>query len=139
MRRIIFFTLSLLSSVSFAQKSKSESKTNAQYYIHPLWIAMMDDPNTNYYEACKAFYAYWEGKIVPAETEGEAMDLGKVENIRGQEKEKEIPEESQRYVYEYKQFKHWELTMKNMIDVETGRIMSIDEVQNLITKERNKK
>jgi hypothetical protein len=42
-------------------------------------------------------------------------------------------------VYEYKQFKHWELTMKNMIDVETGRIMSIDEVQQIMKKERNKK
>ena len=131
--------LFLFSSAAQAQKNKAETPTNPIYKTQPLWIDMMNDPNANYYEACKAFYSFWEGKIVPAETEGEAMDLGKEENIRGEKNEKEIPEESQRYVYEYKQFKHWELTMKNMIDVETGRIMSIDEVQELITKERSKK
>ena len=122
-----------------AQKAKNETLVNPIYKTQPLWIDMMYDPNANYYEACKAFYSFWEGKIVPAETEGEAMDLGKEENIRDEKNEKQIPKESQRFVYEYKQFKHWELTMKNMIDIETGRIMSIDEVQELITKERSKK
>ena len=114
-------------------------KNDLLYKSSPVWISMMDDPNANYYEACKAFKIYWEGKIVPAETEGEAMDLGKDENIKGKQKEQDIPQESQQYVYEYKQFKHWELTMKNMIDVETGRIMSIEEVQQLMMKERSRK
>jgi len=112
-------------------------KNDLLYKSSPVWITMMDDPNANYYEACKAFKIYWEGKIVPAETEGEAMDLGKVDNIKGKQKEQDIPQESQQHVYEYKQFKHWELTIKNMIDVETGRIMSIEEVQQIIMKERN--
>jgi len=131
--------------IAFAQQKNQLAPPNndAKYRTNPVWIGMMENPNTNYYEACKAFNLYWEGKIVPAETEGEAMDLGKEENIKGREKEEEseekIPQSSQQYVYEYKQFMHWRLTMKNMIDVETGRIMSIDEVQEILRKERSKK
>lgn len=139
MRNLLLGFLILTCLQIHAQKVKQETPVNPLYKSQPLWINMMNDPNANYYEACRAFYAYWEGKKVPAETEGEAMDLGNEKNQKSEEKKERIPEESQRYVYEYKQFKHWELVMKNMIDVETGRIMTIDEVQELITKERSKK
>lgn len=135
----IFLTLFYCSLFAQTKSNTNLENKDSLYKSKPVWIAMMDDPNTNYYEACKAFKLFWEGKVVPAETKGEAIDLGKEENIKGEKKEKNIPQESQQYVYEYKQFMHWELTMKNMIDVETGRIMSIDEVQQIMMKERNKK
>ena len=138
----LLFTIFILICLGTNAQDKTvidTHKNDLLYKSSPVWISMMDDPNANYYEACKAFKIYWEGKIVPAETEGEAMDLGKEENIKGKQKEQDIPQESQQYVYEYKQFKHWELTMKNMIDVETGRIMSIEEVQQLMMKERSRK
>jgi hypothetical protein len=138
----VLFTILIVFCLNIKAQDKAiidTHKNDVLYKSSPVWIKMMNDPNTNYYEAVKSFNLFWEGKVVPAETEGEAMDLGKEENMKGEETEKDIPEESQQYVYEYKQFKHWELTMKNMIDLETGRIMSIDEVQQIMIKERNKK
>lgn len=136
----LFISLTLITfGVSAQEKLKLNVPNNDSIYrVKPIWIDMMNNPNTNYYEACKAFRLFWEGKVVPSETEGEAMDIGKKENIEGKGN-KAIPQESEKYVYEYKCFKNWERVTKNMIDVETGRILTIDEIQAIINIERNKK
>jgi hypothetical protein len=45
----------------FAQNSSDQSTTD--YTNYPVWIKMMDDPKTNYYEANKAYDEYWKHHI----------------------------------------------------------------------------
>lgn len=122
------------------------------YHESPVWIKMMNDPNVNYYEACKAFDIYWIGREIPAESEGEANELyvkkdkkdeGKSEREREREREreqkkgnykKEEHEEeeglhfkdpiSYTMVYSYKCFINWRETMKNRVDETTGYFLS---------------
>src|SRR5690348_1144632 len=51
----------------------------------PAWIAMMDDPNVNYYEAVKQFDLYWktrEKPVVENEMFESAEDEAKKEDIK---------------------------------------------------------
>jgi hypothetical protein len=140
-----------------SQAQKVDSTTAARqlltiYHDTPVWIKMMNDPNVNYYEACKAFNAYWMGREIPAETEGEANELyvkgdkkeeGKSERERERErerkkkkggnKEEEHEEEeglhfkdpdSYTMIYSYKCFINWRETVKNSVDPSTGHILS---------------
>ena len=92
---------------------------------YPYWIAMMDDPNVNYYKAVEAFEKYWEHREKPAEDDGEAKDIYGKEKSK-EEKEKEANRTIE-YVYEYKQFLNWQQIHKNLINPD-GRIMSPEEV-----------
>lgn len=120
---IVCITTSLIAQAQDFSSQTSKHTTNQE---KPVWIDMMGDPNVNYYEACKAFYSYWQGKELPAESEGEANDLGE------KEKEKEglhfKDPNSYAMIYEYKRFKNWEKVMINRIDPNSGRILTEQEL-----------
>lgn len=112
-----------------AQTSKEVEKSTAgtdslkqvDYATHPRWITMMDDTAANYFEVCKAFYAYWEGKIKPVREDNEAHNIFS----DGEEDDEEIlPSE---YTYEYKRFKFWERYYRDLHD-ENGIIFSADRI-----------
>ena len=96
----------------------------------PDWVAMIDNPSTNYHEAIKAFDAYWLGKIKPHEE----MDLD--EELTLQERgEREsyfkglsVAERSRFDLlqYHYKRFKQWKKEVKPYVQ-EDGRILSQQE------------
>jgi hypothetical protein len=99
----------------------------------PSWITMMDDPNVNYYEAVKAFDAYWKHKVKPVEED--EMDLSKDSNrVKTKEEEREEKERSHlkpsdpaiKYAFEYKRFLHWEQEMEPFVQPD-GHIKGMDE------------
>ncbi len=136
----VFFMLNMMCPLlALAQDIKPDSliRTDAALYRQqPLWIAMMNNPNVNYYEACKAFDLFWENRELPAESEGEAAELF------GNEKEadkgvKFKNSETYRYIYSYKQFVNWRKVMENKIDPQTGRLLT-EQQQLEIWKEQTK-
>jgi len=73
----------------------------------------MDDPNTNYYEALKAYDMYWKNHKQPVDEE-ELMNQGK-EKVGEEEEEKDKEErltpaekeEQNRMRYQSKRFERW--------------------------------
>jgi hypothetical protein len=120
---ILVVALSGLFNVLNAQDTSSVKHMVNSYHENPVWIGMMNNPETNYYEAQKAFYSYWEGRELPAESEGEANDLGKKEEEGLHLKDPT----SYAMIYEYKRFKNWEKVNAHRINPTTGRILTNEE------------
>ena len=91
---------------------------------------MMDDTNTNYFEAQNAFNEFWKNRPLPNE-ENELMGnkperkKSFFDTILLAKKEKR-EEESKKYTYEYKRFKHWEQKMLPYVQ-DDGRILTATE------------
>ena len=73
----LFSFFALITPSCKTKKSKDNSAVIHQDSLanFPYWIAMMNDPNTNYYEAVEAFEKYWEHREKPTEDSGEAKDI----------------------------------------------------------------
>jgi hypothetical protein len=84
---IILILMLLSSAVAAAQQSGTY--TEKQYAKEPLWIDMVDDTLTNYFEAEKAYAIYWQHHEKP-ETEhdiiGEREERKKIPSKRKQRK-----------------------------------------------------
>jgi hypothetical protein len=109
--------------LSTAQKTKTKSP-------EPSWIAMMDDPNVNYYAAVKAFDTYWKNKEKPVE-EGDLF-----ESVEDMAKEREIIEKAIKmgkndpaliYAFDYKRFLMWKNKVEPFVKPD-GRIKNMDEI-----------
>lgn len=146
--------LSFFSTQAQSLDSPSEKKLFQVYHTKPLWIAMMSDPNVNYFEACTAFEMYWTGREIPAETEGEANKLYETKGEDKKKSERELEREREKakkegfyrkeeheeveglhfedpnsytMIYAYKQFINWRRVMSHKIDPQTGRILTTEE------------
>ncbi|UKJ06738.1 hypothetical protein [Solitalea lacus] len=95
----------------------------------PSWIALMDDPNVNYFAAVKAFNLYWKHKEKPVE-ENELF-----ESVEDKEKEEKLERKRERlreddpaklYAFEYKRFLWWKEQVEPFV-LPDGRIKSMDE------------
>lgn len=127
MKRIFFLLL-----VGFIFNSGSiTAQTQA---IEPSWVKMMDDPNTNYYEAVNSFEQYWKGKELPMD-EGELLNEyisreEKREHNRAERKLRNMsPAERQQYdylAYQFKRFNNWSHEVKPFVQ-EDGHILSQEE------------
>jgi hypothetical protein len=121
---VAFTCLSATYSYSQDQQDSTTSKREMRNYReHPAWIDMMNEPNVNYFEACKAFDLFWENKEIPSESEGEAAML------YGDEKESEKGikfknKETYQYIYDYKKFINWRRVMENKVNSQTGRLLT---------------
>lgn len=103
---------------------------------YPYWIAMMENPASNYYQAVAAFDAFWAHREKPTENDGEGKDIyGRDKSV--QEKEKEA-HRSIEYVYEYKQFLNWMERNKNIVKPD-GSIPTPQEIMEQSKKERGLK
>lgn len=124
--------------------AKSQSHSNKEYERKPLWIQMMNDPAVNYFEAKKAFDLFWKNKPLPTEEDeimGEQHGSGEkrrsfLKELFKSKKERQ-EEESQRYAFDYKKFKHWERLVLPYVQ-EDGRILSQDEKLKLWQDSRQK-
>lgn len=127
--KILLPILFIFALVNDSCKTKSHNhkitKHKDSLENYPYWIAMMSDPNVNYYKSVEAFEKYWEHRAKPTEDDGEGKD------IFGKDKSKEEKEEeanrSIQYVYEYKQFLNWMQTNKNLVKPD-GTIMTQEEI-----------
>ncbi len=140
---LVLFVLSItntFSQTNILQTFNEDSKK-------PLWIKMINNPNVNYFEAIKTFREFWKEKKLPCEAGEEAgMDAFEVEvglrNPYKPESKREILRESKndkdakKYAYEVKQFRGWLQQVKPWIK-EDGTIISLDDQQKMIDKQRN--
>lgn len=106
----------------------AQSATSGTTQLQPNWVTMMNQPGVNYYEAVKAFDAYWENKELPVEEN----ELFKASNEEKEEagfvsKKKSVQtKETQQLAFEYKKFMHWKLKMLPFVK-EDGTIMNEEE------------
>jgi hypothetical protein len=127
------FCLFSFSVVSVAQSQQ----------VTPAWVKMMDDPNTNYYEAIKSFEQFWKGKEKPME-EGELINENmnkeaKKEHRNAERKLRNMsPVERQQYdylTYQFKRFNNWRHEVKQFVQ-EDGHILSQEERNNIFEQQQ---
>src|ERR1035437_1342694 len=137
--RVLFLSIVVLflmgSGKLFAQQNQNSkgAEKAIDYSKTPAWIAMMNDPNVNYYEAMKAFNTYWEKREKP---EGDDVIPSKASKSQLKEKEerdreiaKMTPQQRQKrneMAFQYKKFLNWSHTVFPFVQ-ENGRILSGDE------------
>ncbi|MEZ5045748.1 MAG: hypothetical protein R2831_02025 [Chitinophagaceae bacterium] len=136
MKKIIllsFLFLVFTSYVSYAQHSIGPNM--------PSWVAMIDNPNTNFYEAIATFNAYWKDKIEPEE-EADQNEENKMDEEKQELLKKQLatmsPAERNEYdqiQYHYKRFKKWIFESRPYVQ-DDGRILTQEERINIWTKQQ---
>lgn len=129
--KIAVLSASLILSLSC--HSQSQTYSDKEYRKHPVWIDMMNDSTVNYFEIKKAFDLFWQNKPLPTEEEeiigernGKAREKESfLKNLFKSKKEKQ-EEDSNKYAFAYKKFKHWELINLPYVQ-EDGRILTASE------------
>ena len=92
----------------------------------PLWVKMMEDPNTNYYRAIEEYNLFWKSHEKPTDEE----EL-KNKQIVPQKGKHEIEEEATTsiddyYRYQCKRFEHWMRVNKPYVQKD-GHILTAEE------------
>lgn len=124
------------SKIQNTKIAETKSISNDSLATYPYWIAMMEDPKVNYYQAIEAFEKYWESREQPTEKDGEAKDIFEKDKTK-EEREKE-EKRSVLYVYEYKQFLNWKDKNKDFVKPD-GTIMTQQEILEQSLKAREAK
>jgi hypothetical protein len=133
-------------SFSDGMMAKNVSK-NKSYRKNPVWIEMMNSPTANYFETIKAFREFWKEKALPTEAGEEAgmdafeveiglKDANKNESKREKRREARNNKDAKMYAFEVKQFRGWYQRVTPWVKPD-GTIMSLEEQQQLIDKQRN--
>jgi hypothetical protein len=73
MKKYIFALMFIASTISSTRAQSSQSISDKEYMRSPLWIAMMDEPNPNFFEVEKAYELYFSKHEKP---EGEHDVIG---------------------------------------------------------------
>lgn len=146
----------LLALCTFAKHLQAQS--DSKYRKTALWIAMMEDPNINYYEAIKAFNMYFERHKMPRIEEEEMGKEGyaypslksREEEERERQEEKEIEAANAGSLFlkknyegmppsemamQVRKFKQWRQTEQSWVQ-EDGHILSQTERQAIIDKQQ---
>jgi len=141
-------TCCLLFSIQLQAQNSTAKKEN--YSIVPVWINMMDDPNTNYYEAMKAYYEYWKVHAKPAGEEEEMTEGKKDFNEMEKETKREIKKEKNKKLseddlkrmnenetmkYQIKRFEQWRRDVKPFVQ-DDGSILTDEERMNIWKKQQ---
>lgn len=123
----MLFCSAMLTLQSIGQATKSK---NINYQKNPVWIEMMDDTLTNYYQANEAFDAYWKVRPLPVEEEDIIghTEMKKEERQNWLQKifiskQERREQESEKYAFQYKKFKNWQRAMQPYVQVD-GSILT---------------
>ncbi len=149
--RLIVLTISLfLFSLPTLLAQNLDNKSTGAYSDYPLWIKMMDDPKTNYYEAVKTYEEYWKHRVKPA---GEEEEMAEGEKSGGERKreskrdekkgakiiltteELRIKNEAETMKYQVKRFEQWMREVKPFVQ-EDGRILTDQERMDIWNKQQ---
>jgi hypothetical protein len=113
---VLFFCFILIVRPACYGQAASAAISDKEYQHIPHWIKMMNDTSTNYFVAVKAFELFWKNKPKPIE---EADILGQEQGQKEERKnflsklfrskKEKQREESERYSFQFKKFKHWQL------------------------------
>jgi hypothetical protein len=119
--------LFLLVSTVSAQTTTTKSKPN--YSKQPVWIEMMDDTLTNYYEVEKAYNEFWANRVKPqmesdviGEGAGEKYHKSVIERFFMSKKERQ-EEEAQKYAFVCKKYEYWKIMVQQYVQPD-GRILT---------------
>ena len=112
------------------------------YYKHPYWIEMMNNPKSNYFETLKAYEQFWQNKKLTNE-EDDIIGQTKIEPNKKsflakwfKSKEEREEEEIKKYSFEIKKFKHWKLKVMPYVQ-EDGTILDADARLKLWQEQKN--
>ncbi|MEI8279049.1 MAG: hypothetical protein WCG87_04745 [Bacteroidota bacterium] len=124
MNRILLLCMAMCLSASLNAQTNSQY-TEKDYARHPLWIKMISDPNTNYFEAEKAYKIYFQHHPKP---EGEHDVIGEHEarEKRLSKRERQKIQADNRLRLDVKKYEHWHMKMQPYVQSD-GRILSTDE------------
>ena len=139
MRNLLLLFFAFGAIPSYGQSSPTPASMET-----PSWVIMMENPNTNYFEAIKAYKTYWETHTRPPgeEEEMERNANGRRELTKEEEREREREErrkkklsgaalEQTEYLkYQSKRFENWAREVKPWVQ-EDGHILT-DEERNQI-------
>ena len=136
--RFLRFSVSLACTAVFLLLFIPATRAQTDYATNPVWIKMIDDSTTNYYEAIKAYNEYWKHHVKPAGEEVEMAEGEKDAGERAREVKREIKEDSKRVLseedikkmnennmmkYHVKRFEQWAREVKPFVQ-EDGRILT---------------
>lgn len=135
------FLLLLAMVPSIASGQKSAPKYDAdKFRKEPVWIAMMNDPQANFFETVEAFRTFWKDYKLPGEPmelEGNdrfEKEIGLEEAGEKEEKEKKRVRKSKEFgdfSFQVKQFKGWYTDAQPWVQ-EDGHVMTLEERQQII-------
>jgi hypothetical protein len=143
-------TAGLAAIIVFVLFFRSDANAQADYATNPVWIKMMDDSTTNYYEAIKAYNEYWKNHVKPAGEEGEMAEGEKDAGERAREAKREMKKDRKRVLseddlkkmnennlmkYQVKRFEQWAREVKPFVQ-EDGRILSQHERMEIWNKQQ---
>jgi hypothetical protein len=132
---ILLFYVLAISFQSCNTSIKAAARKEKDKLSDTAWIAMMDDPNTNYNKAVENFEVFWKDKRKPIE-EGELFEeAGKTEARRDEKKYTDTNEPAVKYYLEYKKFKQWQQDVAAFVQAD-GRILSMDERLKVIKQQQ---
>lgn len=113
----------------------------------PVWIILMNDPNSNYNETIRAFREFWKDRVLPKEPFDEGFDQfeREVGLITEQETEKEREREEKNaspkeraesnfYAADVRAFKGWLQDIKPWVKAD-GYILPLSEREAIIQKQ----
>ncbi len=121
-------------------QNQPDKATLKAYRKNPVWVQMMNDPNTNYNEAVAAFDEFWRGKPEPEEVmrgereEGESERQERSFLSRLFKSEAKEEQEILQYAEEYKRFTFWRQQNAGYVKPD-GKVMSPEEQQALLEQE----
>lgn len=151
-----FLPVSLLAQVKKPTKAPLQTTQAKQHQtdsavrnfkVFPYWIAMMDDPNVTYAQAKLAFELFWEGRELPEEVEGEAVNLypevathPEDDSVRPQMPQGPhfIHPETYQYIFAYKRMKWWLRENADWVNPKSGKVYTQDEKKRILLERGNK-
>ena len=143
MKKSFFIIPSL---VLFMFSAKAQTKYNeAEFKTSPVWIIMMNDSTVNYYQAVKAFNAYWEGRVKPEDDADKKDEKKSGKEERAHKRyEKKLAKmsaaernEFDNLNYQFKRFTHWMFDVKPYVQAD-GRILTGQQRLDIRNKQQNK-
>jgi hypothetical protein len=108
----------------------AQTYSTKYYKKNPVWIEIIKYPNVNYFEAVKAYDAFWSNRKKPVEedlilnqnkgTNDAEKDKTSKRALREKRREKLLNE---KYGFECKKFEHWKMQVKPYVQAD-GSILS---------------
>jgi hypothetical protein len=127
-------------------QTKTKRYNPKKFSKEPVWIVMMNDPQSNYFQTIKAFRDYYQNRVLPKEPfENEEMEsfekeVGLISDKETEKKrERRLEGKKQRkneqdYSAEVRAFKGWMQTVKPWVRAD-GSIVSAEEQQSILDKQ----
>ena len=102
---VIILLLISCSQQGYGQQTAQH--TDKEYARQPLWIDMIKDTATNYFEAQKAFKLYFQKHELPEEEHDVIGERRERERYPSKRKQRKMQDENHMRI-EVKKYKHWE-------------------------------